>query len=128
MSYPGYPFLRILTLLQRIQSAYSMSQINDVHMMGAASQNMTILSIYYYRVDLGVMVMKGYSTLPRYPKLLLHHHLQFSDVPRKTRVFWGEGGSLQGIQSAYSMPQRQGDLFCCFVFFFPFFTTLKLIS
>ena len=34
------------------------------------------------RVDMGVMALKGYSTLPRSPKLLPHPKMQFSGTPR----------------------------------------------
>ena len=42
-------------------------------------------------VDLGVMAMKGYSTLPRSPKLELRYQRQFSVIPRTPlsgRVFY----------------------------------------
>ena len=36
----------------------------------------------WFRLDLGVMAMKGYFTLPRAPELESHHHIQFSVIPR----------------------------------------------
>ena len=34
-----------------------------------------------FRVDLGVMVIKGYTTLPIVSKLELYHRVQFSIIP-----------------------------------------------
>ena len=35
---------------------------------------------YYLSVDLGVMAMKGYSTVAEAQKLEPHHLMQFSDI------------------------------------------------
>ena len=47
-------------------------------------------------MNLGVMIIKGYSTLSRSPKLESHHQMQFSLILRNTPY------PLQEIQSAYS--------------------------
>ena len=39
--------------------------------------------IFQVRVDLGVMAMKVYSTLSRYPELEPHHQMQFNVIPNK---------------------------------------------
>ena len=36
---------------------------------------------------MGVMLIKGYSTLPRSPELKPHHQMQFNDISRK-KTFW----------------------------------------
>ena len=63
----------------------------------------------WVRVDLGVMAMKAYSTLPIFPELEPHYQVQFSVI---TRTFlWWAGGlapTLQEMQSAYSKPHPQG--------------------
>ena len=40
------------------------------------------LLLYQVRVDLGVMGMKGYPTLPWTPELGPHHQIQFSVISR----------------------------------------------
>ena len=40
------------------------------------------------RVYLGVMAMKGYSTLPRVPEQESHHQMEFSAISRRP-LFWG---------------------------------------
>ena len=54
------------------------------------------------RVDLRVMIMKGYSTLLRYLELELHHWIQFSIMARIPLCVWGGLTPLQWIQSANS--------------------------
>ena len=44
----------------------------------------------WFRVDLGVIVMKGYFTFHRSPEVMLHHQMQFS-VIRRTPTFFGGG-------------------------------------
>ena len=51
-----------------------------------------LINIFFYltwvRVDLvdqGAMVMKGYSTFPKPPKLEPHHQLEFNVIPRTCR-------------------------------------------
>ena len=41
------------------------------------------------RVDLGVMTMKRYSTLPRSPELEPHRQMQYSFIPRILLLVWG---------------------------------------
>ena len=57
---------------------------------------------YWNRVDLGVMAMKMYSTLPRSPELQPYNKMQFSSfIPKRPPLF---GGSLQGRYLVYSKP------------------------
>ena len=41
------------------------------------------------RVDLGVITIKGYSTLTRAPKVDLNHQMQFNVTSRTPSVLWG---------------------------------------
>ena len=59
-------------------------------------------------MDLGLMAMKGYSTLPRSPELKPHHQIQFNIIPRMP-VFLGWVGdesysSLGDIVSSLYIP------------------------
>ena len=51
-------------------------------------------------VDLGVMAMKGYFTLPRFSELEPRHRMQFSVVPKTS--FFGGVPPLQGIECILS--------------------------
>ena len=51
------------------------------------------------KVDLAVIVIKGYFTLPRAPQLKPHHRIQFRITPTK-RYFFAE----YRMQSMYSSP------------------------
>ena len=51
------------------------------------------------RVDLGVMVMKGYSTLSRSLKLEPNLWMQFTVIP-STPLFWVEWGSYSPAENA----------------------------
>ena len=52
-------------------------------------------------VDLGLMAMKGYFTLPRSPEMESHYQMQLSVIPRTP---FSDGGltSLLYMQSTYS--------------------------
>ena len=41
----------------------------------------------WFRVDLGVIAMKGYSSFPKAPGLEPHHQLQFTLIPRTLVIF-----------------------------------------
>ena len=54
----------------------------------------------WIRMDLGVMAMKGYSTLPKLPELKPYHQMQFSVISR-TPLFFG-GGEILSLCRGYS--------------------------
>ena len=59
-----------------------------------------------FRMGLEITVIKRYSTISRAPVQEPHYQMQCH-----TEHSFGELTSLHGIQSAYSTPQRYGDLF-----------------
>ena len=59
---------------------------------------------FQVRVDLGIMAMKEYSTLPRSLELELLHQMQFSIIPRTLLT------PLQSIQSVYSMLHQHSKM------------------
>ena len=55
----------------------------------------------WVRVDLGIMVMKGYSIFSKSPRLESHYKMQFC-VICKTLVGWGSLTPSAEMQLAYS--------------------------
>ena len=60
------------------------------------------------KVNLGVMAMKEYSTLPRTPDVKPHHQILFSVIPRIPLYFFDRWGltSLQKLQCILSATNR----------------------
>ena len=50
------------------------------------------------RVDLEIMAMKGYSTLPRSPELEPHHQMHFIVIPRIPQ--FGRGAPGDGVRES----------------------------
>ena len=59
------------------------------------------------KVDLGVMAMKGYSTLPRSLELELHHLIQFS-ILSGTPFFCGVSGYNSSVGETVNIFQASG--------------------
>ena len=57
------------------------------------------------RVDLGVMAMKGYSKLLRFPEMDLKHQMQFSFLLQT--LHFSDLTPRQKVRSEYSMSSRQ---------------------
>ena len=60
------------------------------------------------RVDLGVMTIKGYSTLPKSPELEPNYQMQFSVILGALSFEWWVLTLYWRIQSVYSEPHQQG--------------------
>ena len=67
------------------------------------------LNWYYHSwSDLALMVMKGYSILPRSQGLEPHHQIQFSAIPRTLPFFFLNEMSYSSAEdTAYSKPHQQ---------------------
>ena len=59
-------------------------------MYSIAPANLTV----QVRVDFGVVAMKEFSTLPRAPKMELHHQMQLSVIWCRTHLFVGRSFSF----------------------------------
>ena len=62
---------------------------------------------HWIRVNLGIMALKGYSTLSRSPELEPHHQMLFSVIFRHS-LQCGCLTPLQRMQSVYSKSHQQG--------------------
>ena len=59
------------------------------------------------KVDLGIMAMKGYSTLPRSPELEPHHQMLFSIIPGSPIFCRGQGFDSSADNTEYSKPKAK---------------------
>ena len=70
-------FLKGLCLWSYLTGVLSNSNNLWTHLLEPLMEYYQLLRIWF-RVDLGVITMKGYSTLPTSPELKLHYKMQFS--------------------------------------------------